>query len=291
MFESPVSKRIFISIIGLSLILVTILFILQKTKRDSFLVFCHVGQGDAAYIRLENEIDIVIDAGPDRKILDCLGKYMPFYDRTIEYAFISHPQRDHFGGYLYLTDLYRIKSFWLSEVTTGGKLFSQLLDSIKKKKIPMFFPKSGEKLKIKSSTFVFLWPTQDYLSTQSVIDKDTDTQLRRSGLDINNFSLVFLFTYKGFQTLFTGDISNELLKRLPIQSKMKLDVLKIPHHGSKKGLSVEFLKLAHPTYGVISVGKTNSYGHPSKDILAILEASEVKIKRTDKDGDILFKLR
>src|SRR3989338_1573455 len=168
MFESPVSKRIFISIIGLSLILVTILFILQKTKRDSFLVFCHVGQGDAAYIRLENEIDIVIDAGPDRKILDCLGKYMPFYDKTIEYAFISHPQRDHFGGYLSLIDRYEIKSFGMSQVSNSSLSFSQLINSIKKKKIPIFFPKSGDILKLKNSTFAFFWPTEKYLISNSL---------------------------------------------------------------------------------------------------------------------------
>ncbi len=75
---------------------------------QSVVVFCNVGQGDAAYLRINNKVDVLIDSGPDSRVLDCLGKYMPFYDKTIELAFLSHPHFDHYGGFLSLAGRYHI---------------------------------------------------------------------------------------------------------------------------------------------------------------------------------------
>jgi hypothetical protein len=53
-------------------------FLFQNLESKTKIVFCDVGQGDATYIRVKNKVDVLIDAGPDKKILTCLGKYMPF---------------------------------------------------------------------------------------------------------------------------------------------------------------------------------------------------------------------
>ena len=63
-------------------------------------VFCDVGQGDAAYIRGPNNMDMLIDGGPNDKVLNCLGRHMPFYDRTIDVIMLSHAQKDHLQGLL-----------------------------------------------------------------------------------------------------------------------------------------------------------------------------------------------
>ena len=66
----------------------------------------------------------------------------------------------------------------------------------------------------------------------------------------------------------------------------KVNYLKVPHHGSKNGLSQSLLDAASPQIAVISVGKNNSYGHPSKEVLNMLEAKEIKIMRTNEVGDV-----
>jgi competence protein ComEC len=66
--------------------------------------------------------------------------------------------------------------------------------------------------------------------------------------------------------------------------------IKVPHHGSKNGLTKKFLSLINPAIAVISVGKNNAYGHPAKEVLEMLKAQKVKIKRTDEEGNIVFKL-
>ncbi|MEK7168882.1 MAG: MBL fold metallo-hydrolase, partial [Patescibacteria group bacterium] len=61
------------------------------------IIACDVGQGDAILLQ-KNTTQILIDGGPNQKVLDCLGKHMPFWDRTVEVVFLTHPDIDHYGG-------------------------------------------------------------------------------------------------------------------------------------------------------------------------------------------------
>lgn len=294
MFDSPISKlSLFLSAF---FSLLVIFFIFSFGSKDK-IVFCDVGQGDAAYIRLNNQTDILVDAGPNRKILDCLGKHMPFFDRSIELAILSHPQNDHYGGFLSVLDRYDIKNFWLNQVYNSTKSYKLLLDKIDTKGIFVSYPKAGEKAILSAASITVFWPNDEYFNKNTVVEKNVPYPFRPTGLDLNNFSLIFSLDTKQGKVLFTGDASPSILSQLvhlnpgsSDQSKFSTQILKIPHHGSKNGLTVEFLKLADPTYGVISVGKNNSYGHPSRVILEMLEAQKVKIRRTDIEGDIVFNL-
>ena len=67
-------------------------------------------------------------------------------------------------------------------------------------------------------------------------------------------------------------------------------LLEVPHHGSKYGLYPDSLDLAVPTLAVISVGKKNTYGHPSKEALDILKAKKIKVWRTDQQGELTIDL-
>ena len=62
------------------------------------IVFCDIGQGDAAYVRFPDGRDMLIDGGPNDKVLNCLGKHMPFWDRRINLVVLTHPQKDHMQG-------------------------------------------------------------------------------------------------------------------------------------------------------------------------------------------------
>ncbi len=289
MFQSAVSKRTLFFAFLFSICILGLLYLSQWIK-PQVVVFCDVGQGDGTYIRLKNNVDIVIDAGPDKKILECLGRYMPFYDRSIEYAFISHPQKDHLGGFLPILDYYTVKSFWLNPIYSDSKLFSKLIRTLRNKKIKTYHPLAGTTILIKDTSIRFYWPSEDFLRENSVIDHKTDKEYKVTGVDLNNFSMIFTLKNLYFSGLFTGDASTEVLNRLLNQSEVKSKVLKIPHHGSKNGLSKKFLRLADPTYAVISAGKNNSYGHPSTEVLDMLKASNTQIKRTDLEGDVVFRL-
>ncbi|MEK7597778.1 MAG: MBL fold metallo-hydrolase [Patescibacteria group bacterium] len=276
MFESPVKTRDLILFSFFSLIVLLAVFLSSFFDERTKIVFCNVGQGDAAYIRIKNKIDVLIDAGPDKSVLSCLGKYMPFWDRKIELAFLSHPNNDHYNGYFFIADRYKIDKF--ITVNTSGlivsKTYKKLLQKISDKKIKIEEAVTGKIIQVRFDIF---WPPKDFSSSND-----------------NDYSSVILFN----GVLFTGDASPFVLGRLSqslraIQESPlhNINVLKIPHHGSKNGLTKRFLDLADPSIAVISAGKNNSYGHPSKKVLDMLKAKNIKIRRTDIEGDIVFKLR
>lgn len=76
-------------------------FLLFNLDNRTKIVFCDVGQGDATYIRVRNKVNVLIDAEPDKRVLSCLGRHMPFWDKQIELIFLSHPNKDHYQGFLF----------------------------------------------------------------------------------------------------------------------------------------------------------------------------------------------
>jgi competence protein ComEC len=273
MQESPVNFKALIGSGLFSLLVVAGLILYQIADNRTKVVFCDVGQGDAAYIRIKNQIDILVDAGPDSKVLNCLGKYMPFFDRKIEIAILTHPEKDHFGGFSYLVDRYRIDNLLLPTINSQDKTFSSLIKKMRTKKINIEFVLAGLSLSVKTDKIRFYWPAN-----------------RSSFSNLNNESLVFTFQENNHQILFTGDAEPPVWSQLFLKVRLKTDILKVPHHGSKNGLSKKLLQLADPTLAVISVGKNNPYGHPAKEVLDLLRASKKKYLRTDELGDIVFKL-
>src|SRR3989338_9119367 len=68
--------------------------------RNGFLTvaFLDVGQGEAIFIDSPNGNQVLIDAGPNRKVLSEISKAMPFYDRSLDVVIATHPDLDHTGG-------------------------------------------------------------------------------------------------------------------------------------------------------------------------------------------------
>ena len=69
---------------------------------------------------------------------------------------------------------------------------------------------------------------------------------------------------------------------------LQADVLKVGHHGSSTSTSAEFLEAVSPSYGVISCGKDNKYGHPHQSALDRLSAAGVQVLRTDEMGTVIL---
>src|ERR1035437_4989496 len=101
-------------------------------------------------------------------------------------------------------------------------------------------------------------------------------------LDLNGFCLIQLLTYGNFKVLLTGDAGSLTEDRIAAEAG-KVDVLKVPHHGSKTGMSDYFLSIISPSLAVISVGANNRYGHPAQTALDLLKAHNIKTLRTDQN--------
>ncbi len=109
-------------------------------------------------------------------------------------------------------------------------------------------------------------------------------EIRKIGESKKFGSLELLVSFGSFNALLTGDSQvDELSEAQHLFSK--IDVFQIPHHGSKYGIDSQFLSTISPKLAVISVGK-NKYGHPTPQVLKILDDLGIKFLRTDRNGDV-----
>lgn len=272
----------------LSFLIFLLFFFKNSFDSRTTLVFCDVGQGDGVYIRIDNQVDIVIDAGPEQKILDCLGKYMPFYDRTIELAFNTHPQKDHYGGFVPILERYKVLIFLMSPVDSSAKSFSRFKKLLVEKHVRVKPFYKDDTIRLKNARIRSVWPTNLYVHENANLDENDDG-FYETRQDPNDFSQVVLLTVGATKILFTGDLSpssEEIILKEPLSA---VQILKVPHHGSKNGLIEPFLLAAKPKIAIISDGKNNKFGHPSPEIIKMLQKYKIPIRRTDQEGDIVFK--
>jgi len=243
-------------------------------------VFCNVGQGDGIFIRTPSNKNFIIDAGPDDKIIGCLEKHMPFWERNISIAFLSHPHLDHFAGFNYLMKRYNLISFATEDLNNKSASFQGLLNQLNDKKLRIQHLTSGDSFKIKDGTrFSVLAPTKNFIDKTS-----PNGQIGENG---EFASLIMMVSYGSFRAVFTGDSqASELEQAISDNSIAGTKILEVPHHGSKTGLSIEILNRLRPNYAIISVGAHNRYGHPNKFTLDLLNELGIKILNTSKNGDI-----
>jgi len=238
--------------------------------------FLDVGQGDAIYIKTPQDQDILIDGGPDNKVLESLGKVMPFWDRKIDVAILSHPHADHVAGLLEILKRYKVGKIYLTGILHTAPDYLAFLEEIKTQKIPVDNVKELTTLDFGSETKLqFVYPDR------SLLNEKMD--------NLNNSSIVARLIYKNEKFLFTGDIESPIEKELLNKNReVTADVLKVGHHGSTTSSSEEFLKAVNPEFAVIEVGEDNQFGHPSLRTLSRLERLNIPIFRTDLSGTITF---
>lgn len=309
--------RIGYLIVGITTGLAVLLgFFLSLPDGKLHIVFCDVGQGDAAYIRFPDGRDMLVDGGPNNSVLDCLGRHMPFWDRHINLVMLSHPQKDHMQGLISVLDRYSTDYFVRSDIANSTDGYKALMEVVKRRNVRQQLVTTGETIAVGSTTLSVLWPSSDQIarmkpqpSSLGQLDQLGTSVLGSSSIDLNDGSVVFALRYGAFDALFPGDADTHVESqwRDTIQALDVLEVLKYPHHGSKTAMTQEFLEqlfpqksikdcfARHPTIQpsdhqscplvVISVGK-NSYGHPSESALATLAKRAIHVERTDKEGDI-----
>ena len=243
--------------------------------------FFDVGQGDAAFVETPERQQILIDGGPNGQvILEKLGKEMPFWDRTIDWIILTHPEKDHLAGLLGVLKRYKVKNILWTGVVRDTAEYKEWLRLIEEEDANIFIAQAG--LRILGG------PTSRGRSDLNVLYPFESLEGKESK-DSNDTSIVARLVFGETSFLFTGDATQSVEKELvlsPAKHKAQLDsdVLKVGHHGSKTSTSKEFMEAVSPEIAVISVGKDNKYGHPRQEVLDNLAG--VKILRTDLDGDI-----
>lgn len=247
------------------------------------LVFCDVGQGDAILASL-GSTQMLIDGGPNDRVLECLAKHMPFWDKTIELVVVTHPEADHLTGIVSVIERYNVVQIISNSLVADSALFSRFRDAVIDRQIPVFSPKYGDKIEIAKLELKILSPAEK-LGNELVWVRPESPQvlgLTAFAGKFNETAIVGQLSFGNFDALLTGDIGFDTEEKLVLTP---IEVLKIAHHGSKYSSGEDFLAKLKPALAVISVGK-NSYGHPTAEVLGRLRDLGIKILRTDEAGDI-----
>lgn len=235
--------------------------------------FLNVGQGDSTLIKTPNDKYILVDGGPDKSVMQELGKQMPPTVSKLEAVILSHPHTDHVTGLNYILDRYQVGKIYLTGISYDAPEYTEFQKKIIDYKIPVEKYYEGRNIYIDEVNFFAYWPKEESLNTYSK--------------DINDTSLVFSLNYRNTSMLFLGDISAKKQDEIADTNILKkANVIKVSHHGSKTGTSAKVIEITSPEYAVISVGADNKFGHPSQVALAMLTGQ--KVLRTDRDGTISF---
>ncbi|HUD19779.1 MAG TPA: MBL fold metallo-hydrolase [Patescibacteria group bacterium] len=274
-------------------LLILLAFIWTQPDGKLHVVFCNVGQGDASYVRLPDGRDMLIDGGPDDRVLTCLGRHMPFWDRHIDMVVLSHPQKDHMAGLVSVLNRFDVSYVFKSDVANTSEEYKQFMGAIQKRHIPVKLLTQGDRITIGPTSLLVLWPTSAQIAKAhgvgltNVLGAASTDEPASVIATLNDYCVVFELHYRTFDVIYPGDADSRVEPRytgLPLADN-EVEVLKVPHHGSKTGLTKDFIEWIHPKLAVISVGN-NSYGQPAKEIITILQNIGSQVLRTDKAGDI-----
>ncbi|HEY4519086.1 MAG TPA: ComEC/Rec2 family competence protein [Candidatus Paceibacterota bacterium] len=231
-----------------------------------------VGQGDAIFIETPRKAQVLIDGGPDMKVLAQLSAVMPFYDRSIDLIIITHPQEDHMFGLAEVLKRYKVGRVLTTGVNYSSRTYQEFKRVIKDKNIPVVIARAGQRVNLGGDGVIDILYPNENLSSVDFLG------------DVNDSSIAALLRFgeKRFLTMGDAGIKEEL--DIINSGQADIDVLKISHHGSRFSTSALFLEKTTPEIALVSAGAHNPYGHPHGDTLERL--GNIPVYRTDTQGRI-----
>lgn len=229
--------------------------------------FIDVGQADAALLQCEDDV-MLIDGGnvADSNLIIAYLKKLNI--ENIDYMVCTHAHEDHVGGLSAPLSVMPVGAVYASVTEKDSKAYQTFKQKAAEQNTEIMHPVKYENFPLGSARV-------EILAAPDNAD------------NLNNSSIILKVVHGNKSFLFTGDAEREEEQTLLDKGLLKADVLKVGHHGSDTSTSYVFLREVMPEYAVISCGKGNSYGHPSEEVLSRLRDANLKVYRTDLQGDII----
>jgi len=249
---------------------------LPNTGKEFRLTMLSVGQGESILISHQGR-HILVDGGGifsprfdtgERLVAPALG-YLGI--RKLEAVVLTHDDLDHREGLIRVMDSFPVKQF-ISNIPLS-RLHPSLRKVIVDNNIPLLSPPPGWSLFPDRPGFHIFSPTGRKLRD-------------------NNRSLCLYLNVENNGILLTGDLEDigfEQLFSYPVPGKV--DLLKLPHHGSKTAKPAPILNKLSPSLAAVSCGFNNRMGLPHHSWRTELERCKIPLLRTDIDGTIQFSLK
>jgi len=287
--------------LGVSLVAVTAIFAgililhpLSAPTADGRLHvdFLDVGQGDSAFITFPDGKTMLIDGGgridfakdpsatenrvPDRTTIgeSVVSEFL--WEQgiwRIDYLVATHSDSDHFQGLIDAARNFSIGEFWTSRTVMESAAFGSIAQLAEARKFAVRPIKQGDTFETGGCWIEVLWPPAGAAAALS----DNDT------------SLILRIVYKNRRFLFSGDAEMAAESGvLEFASDLRVDVVKVPHHGSRTSSGEEFVKASMPQYAVFSVGRRSPFGHPHREVVSRWVSAGATPLLTGRRGTVSF---
>lgn len=214
--------------------------------------FLDVGQGDAALVEADGRAWLVDGGPPSGRVAQWLRRRGT---RRLEAVIASHGHPDHAGGLVEVLDAVRVGAVWVPD----GEGLGELCAAAARRRVPVFVRPPGA---VPAPADVLQW-------------------------SLNDRSLAVVLG----GVLFPGDAEAAGEQALVAAGVGPVDVVKIPHHGSRTSSTPALIAATRPVIAVASAGRGNRYGHPHDAVLARWAAAGASVWRTDRDGTVEVTLR
>ncbi len=253
-------------------------------EKDFQVTFIDVGQGDCILVSCQENYMLIDGGGSPHNVTGIGENVVVPYLKSLGIGYLdcvmnSHPDADHIGGLFPVLDQMEVGEVWTFPNYGDIHLNQQFLTLANNRGIPVKFAVSG-----------MVYNLTPECSVTVVAPKQSEDFDDGSA---NEGSLVVRITYQDFDILATGDLEGKEQMALvtdPDKQALgkfdEIEVLKIPHHGSKNSYDEDWYAAFQPEAVVISVGKDNSYGHPDSGVVSYWQKRGAKVFRTDMDGSI-----
>ncbi len=170
----------------------------------------------------------------------------------------------------YIINSFKVGKIFFPKQTSTTNTFKDFVSAVKNKGLKLTAPTVGSTFNIGDATVTILAPNGTGYE------------------DPNDYSIVVKVVFGNTSFLLTGDAEAESESQMLSKGlDLSATVLKVGHHGSKSSTGQSFLDKVNPKYAVISVGKGNSYGHPTQEVMNRLKAKSIPVYRTDENGTVV----
>ncbi len=237
-----------------------------------------VGQGDALLVRSERSA-LLVDTGMDDTAL--LKSLAELGVRRLDAVLVTHPDADHCGSLGALRGAVEVGRVLVAQdgltcTCANCTDLRRIAERVSPGTLEGVAPRDA----IEVGAF-----------TARVVGPD---EYQDEGGNDDSVCLVVEYTPReskdagtAWTALLCGDAEAEQLETYLKDGRIgNIDLLKVPHHGAKAGLTEDVVSALAPDIAVVSVGADNSYGHPAPEIVDMLEAAGASILRTDQQGAI-----
>ena len=234
-----------------------------------------VGQGDATYLQTPDGVQVLVDGGGDRRVLDQLSEHMAPLDRQLDMIIATHAHSDHIAGLVDVLRRFQVDNILITEneldTQTSRRFFAQVEEAAAEG-AQVYYARAGQTFALGASTT---------LRVLSPVYDPTE-------MDADASSIVTHIQYGDTAIMLTGDAPQSIERFLVSEhgSGLSSDVLKLGHHGSRTSSAGSFLDTVEPIYGVTSAGVDSRHGHPHQEVLDRLAERGIVHLTTQDSGTV-----